>query len=272
MLSNKRAFENIQLVVRKSISENVYPQFDLESILTLYKRKVLTESDVLTAISRYGICSVSTKKRSYSDFIHQIWTKYKVEKNPDKKELLSNVFTAIILASRSHAIKWIHYSDKLRGKEFNDLIAKAYKVSFLKKSPVILRDTQRGLLDILGRSASEKFFCGDRKSEDIEELYSFFKEHGILKEVMSSRNLRINLAYDYVLNELEKCPIEVKDFFVRTCSIGSWAPVDRSSPKYRIVNEVNEYAYSKDGVGSKLVFNSCTLGKVISLDLQTYTI
>ena len=121
---------------------------------------------------------------------------------------------------------------------------------------------------MVGDFIKEKFL--DRNSPPkFSEAYSFIKSKNLQDQKFSK--MGIVLTDREWMEKLDKCPDEVKEFFCRSGCLGNWASATGTDIKYKIVDSVNWGIYLREGVGaSNLLFNSCSMRKVISLDPSTY--
>lgn len=273
-LQNKTTFQTIQTIVRYSIynSEKYYNPFEIEPILCLYKRKVLNEQDIWEALSRYGLGSVSAPKRVYCDFMYSIWNKYKAEKQEHEKYFLTKLFAKFLMVSRGHVAEWLHYSDKFFGDEFMKFISKVLKMIGEAGNKVVLHDHKRSITRIICSHLSSRFYDSERNAEDVEKIYEFFSSNYILDEILAYGKNTMNLRSSSLLEEFDKCKDEIKYFFVKMQAMGTWAVAMDSDLRFKIINDANEYAYSKYGVSKKLVFNSCSMRKVVATDESVYIV
>lgn len=274
-LKNKAVFSNIRLLVRQTFTSeaHTYMPYDLEGLLCLHKRKVLDDEDLLSATSKFGVASVSGKKRVYNDFFTNTIQKYSTETDEDKKNFLVKLFSKVVIISRSHIVGWINYysSSLLPNRDvFTDFIAKVFKtVVTATKDRHLTSDHRRTLSNILSCYVRDKFHDSGQKASDFQAVYDFFKSYDIVDEYITNRT-NLNFRYSGWMEEINKCSIEVKDFLVRSESLGSWVPINESDRRYMIVNQVNNHIYQTSGISKNLLFKECSIRKIISLNDSTY--
>ena len=272
-LKNKTVFSNIQMLVRQTFTsdEHVYMPYEIEGLLCLHKRNVIDDQDLSIATTKFGMASVSAKKRVYNDFFNNITSKYIVEKNEEKKNFFVNLFAKVIIISRSHTLGWLDpYSMRINKEVFIDFIAKVFKVVVsVTNDKYLTSDHRRALSTILCYYAREKFNRSKQEASDFEAIYNFFKSYGIVDAVIANRS-GLNFRHNGWLEEIEKTPLEVKTFLVKCESLGSWVPVSDSDGRYKIFNDVNNDIYAKGGVSQNLLFRECSLRKIISISDSTY--
>lgn len=274
-LKNKDVFSNIQSLVRQTFTSeaHTYMPYDLEGLLCLHKRRVITDEDLLSATSKFGVASVSGKKRVYNDFFTSTIQKYSVETDEDKKNFLVKLFSKVIIISRSHIVGWIDYYSfsSLPNRDiFIDFIARVFKtVVMATKDRHLTSDHRRTLSNILGCYVRNRFNNSEQNASDFQAVYDFFKSYDIVDEYIANR-ANLNFRHSGWMEEISKCSLEVKDFLVRSESLGSWVPVTDSDRRYHVFNEVNDHIYQTSGVSRKLLFRECSLRKIISISDSTY--
>ena len=272
-LKNKTVFSNIQMLVRHTLSsdEHVYMPYEIEGLLCLHKRNVINDQDLSVATTKFGMASVSAKKRVYNDFFNNITSRYVAEKSEEKKNFFVNLFAKVIIISRSHTLGWLDpYSVTINKEPFVDFIAKVFKVVVsVTNDKYLTSDHRKSLSTILCYYAREKFNRSKQEASDFEAIYNFFKSYGITEAIISNRS-GLNFRHKGWMEEISKCPIEVKNFLVRCESLGSWVPIGDYDERYKIFNEVNDDIYAKSGISKKLLFRECSLRKIISISDSTY--
>ena len=65
-------------------------------------------------------------------------------------------------------------------------------------------------------------------------------------------------------DELLKQDIRVKAFFVRNKCLGTWFSVQKSSSKFQILEEVNDWMFKRGGFNN-LLYNSVSLKKIVTI-------
>jgi hypothetical protein len=272
-LKNKVVLSNIQALVRQTFTSeaNAYFPYEIEGLLCLHKRDVINDQDLSIAVSKFGMASVSAKKRVYSDFFNKTIQKYAYEKDESKKSFFVKLFSRVLIVSRSHTLGWIDpYSPNINREVFIDFIARAFKIIVdTTMDKYLTSDHRRTLSNILCYYAREKFNRSKQEASDFKAIYDFFKSYGIVEAIIANRS-GLNFRHEGWVKEIEKCPIEVKNFLVRCESLGSWVPVGESDGRCRIFNQVNDAIYEESGVSKRLLFRECSLRKIITISDSTY--
>ena len=269
-IKNKSVFANIQAISKNAIyDEKIYSALDLESIFILYKCKILQKEDLMHSFGRLGLGSTSAKKRHYSDFFNKTIEEYNNSDSEKDKEYLVSLFSKLVMVSRSHTLHWIDYW-QMRSPDKIDFVAKVLKTIINGAGGKrILSDHRRTFTNVIGNYVTNKLSYSERKTKDFEEVYTFFKSYGIESAAFEFTHL-MNFRSSSHVEQIKNCSIEAKEFFVKSGALGPWVAVSESDDKYLIINEINERLYAKHGVGKKLLFNCCSLRKIISIDDSTY--
>lgn len=270
VLKNKSAFNNIQLIAKESIHcKQTYCCFDLESILMLYKVNVIGKEDLMHVLSTTGIASSSAKKRVYVDFFNRTIKEFLEAKSQEDKEYLIKLFARLVMVSRSHTMHWVDYWNMISSEKI-DFVAKTLKIiQTVGGDKYLLSDHRRTFINVLCGYVRSKFNCSERTPGDFEQIYEFFNKYD-LKEVVYEFGPVMNLRVQEWMKDISQCSFNAKEFFIRSKSFGTWATVLDSDDKYRIFDEVNNKIYDKHGISSKLLFNSCSVRKIVSIDGSTH--
>ena len=270
VLKNKTATTRIKNLSKEALyNEQVYCPFDLESILTLYKVGIIEKSDLMHALGRFGIASTSAKKRLYSDFFNKTLKEYSEAKSEGDKSFLVKLFAKLIMISRGHTLHWIDYW-QMRSSEKVDFVAKVLKtIRVATGERYLLSDHRRTFIGILCSYVVNKLNISQRKTSDYEAIYTFFHSYG-LEDALPEFHGMMNLRNQGTLEVIKDCSINAKEFFVKSGSLGTWTAVSDSDIKYKIFNEVNDAIHAKHGVSDDLIFNSCSMRKIVTIDDSTH--
>jgi len=96
-----------------------------------------------------------------------------------------------------------------------------------------------------------------------------YKEHESIDTVIDY-NRGMNFRGKQWLEKIKQTSFDTKMFLAKSGCLGDWAPVMDSDDRYRIFNELNESIYAKEGVSKNLLFSSCSLRKIVSINDSTY--
>lgn len=276
-LKSKQVFENIRFLVNELTREDSFSRFDLSSLLTLYKRKVLNEEELYISFSRFGFASTSAPKRDYSDFYTRVLAEYQQEENPQGQEFLVNLLSRFFMISRGHVFSFLRDKEyeAISGEKFMDFMAKCLKrvsdISFLKRNDAknLLHEHKRWLVKVICAKTYEKFLKTDHTPEDFNAFFDFYRKYDII-DVVINYNRGLNFRSKLWLDKIKNTSFDTRMFLAKSGCLGDWAPVMDSDNRYQIFNELNESIYAKEGVCKDLLFSSCSLRKIVSINDSTY--
>lgn len=274
VLKNKAATARIKNLSRETLyNEQVCCPFELGSILTLYMVGIIKKSDLMHALGGFGIASTSARKRIFLEFLDKTLKEYSEAKSEEDKSSLVKLFAKLIMVSRVHVLHWINYW-KIKSSDKVDFIAKVLKTITREKN--ILLSHRKKLLDhrekftgILCSYVSTKLNISQRKAPDYEAIYAFFHSYG-LEDVLLDFSNMLNFSYPETIEVIKDCSINAKEFFVKSGLLGTWATMSESNTKYKIFNEVNDAIHAKHGISDNLIFNSCSMRKIVSTNGSTH--
>lgn len=165
-------------------------------------------------------------------------------------------------------IPYAHYADngallRWSGEFYTKIFS--YIFNATRSVQVLTREHNAVLREIVVRYLKCRFSHKDFESSlDFEGIYEYLKSHKLLEIHLSDSSFFIRS--DNLCNRLNDYAPEVKEFFVKAGCLGDWTVVDDSFMRYKIINEVNENIYSREGITNNLVFRACSLRKIISLN------
>ena len=250
-------------------ANNTWP-FSLETMITLHCEKVISTEQLFRGLSGFGPGSTSARKSVYTKYIKWIQESYRDTSDPAKKEFLPKLLAKSVLISRSHVLHWIWegFSTRELNEWAGELYCDAYSHMLGYSGSALIHDNLRGVGRVVGDFVKEKFLDRDGPPK-FSEAYSFIKSKNLQDQKFSK--LGIVLTDREWMEKLDKCPDEVKEFFCKSGCLGAWASATGTDIKYKIVDSVNWGIYLREGVGeSNLLFNSCSVRKVVSLEAGTY--
>jgi len=276
-LKNKQVFENVRFLVKESSKNNSYSYFDLGSLLILHSRKVISTEELHSCLSQFGFASTSASKRCYSDFYVKVLGEYQQEQSPQGQEFLVNLLSRFFMISRGHVFSFLRDKDYgvISSDNFLDLVARCLKhitdVSYKRNREVknLLHEHKKWLVGTIFSKTYDKFIRNNGGSEDFDAFFAFYKEHEIIDTVIDY-NRGMNFRGKQWLEKIKQTSFDTKMFLAKSGCLGDWAPVMDSDDRYRIFNELNESIYAKEGVSKNLLFSSCSLRKIVSINDSTY--
>ncbi len=254
---------------------NIWP-FDLGSVIILYMEKVISREELKACLMNYSIGSTSVRKRLYTSFVNQLQMEYRNATTPEDKELMLELISRVVIVSRSHTLSWMYgafNNDDLLTWS-GELYSRVLEViSSSKVRRILISDNVRWVGSVVSSYLRLKFFTAKNgghsySKEGLEAAFAFIKQRNLTKETFSEYGLV--LPSKEASQQLAGCSLEVKEFFIRTGCLGSWVSVHGNDPKYAIAEEVNNALYEKDGIEADLLFNSCSIRKIVTFDEATH--
>lgn len=241
--------------------------FDLESFLLLHKVSIIDDDQLYEALKSYGVASTSCCKSSYKKFVSKLIKEYVSTENENIPKILSRLF----LISRRHTVNWVRDLFFFTGKNYQQLVSD----EVVKLSAKIISYMSNVEEKFIGRSNANsssikmvlvsylknKFF--KNKPYDFESAFFFLKENGISDKKLSLDGL--NFCEQEEIKELSRHPLEIKKAFISMGCLGEWACISEGDSRYHLINSINEEIYREYGVCEELIFNSCSLKKVIPI-------
>lgn len=277
----RRAFSNEKVSARArdlyehSLTNSDTWPFDLGSSLILYTEKVISAEQLYSALSNYGKYSISTRRSTFVKFFTEVAEQYSTTKELFYAKMLAKLFLIV----RSSALNWVGISFRNassfanRGELFTHVLS--YMVSFSSKKQ-LSKSCFRTIGEYVSAHMEERFFRTEDMSyactpERLTQAYHFIKAHN-LTEVFSSDWDLLEAQKSSTIEALAQCNLEVKEFFVKKGCVGSWVVVSSADPKYQLFEDINNAIFETNGVSESLLFNSCSLKKIISISHSTYCI
>jgi hypothetical protein len=243
--------------------------FSLATLLVLKRESIITNEQLYTGLSNYGTGSTSAQKSVFGKFVGSLHEMYKDSGDTTQKSFAAKLLAKLLLVSRSHALHWIHLreSDLLQwgGELYTEVLSFMEQAVGSKRA--LVSDNIRTVGSMVSTYIRKKFLDPTKTTGGVEKAYEFIKAHDLTSSKFSKFGLMLNLKSD--VESVVECSIEAKEFFCRSGCLGNWASTCGSDPRYLIINEVNEHAYLTSGFNN-LLFDKCSLRKVVSLDDNTY--
>lgn len=267
VIKNKAALQRIRDLIDSG--ENKY---EVRSAVVLYAKGIVDLEGFLRIISVWHFGSVSGEKRIYTEFSKKILEKFALEQDEEKKDLAVRAFVKLLLISRSHVVRWcfpnMYPYDEGYGN-YKEFIVRSLKVvrDVVKSHPAA--STIYGHYDAVKRRVSDcvtrEFYDSNRTPSDFERIREFFESNGLV-DLASSMNTF------YIRDEswcaiIDNCSVETKEFLVKMGCLGVRFR-EGDGLKSKIVNDVNNAIYEREGIGPGLLFNHCFIGGSLTLDLD----
>jgi hypothetical protein len=261
----KRAIKKLQVrtkIFDIAISGN---ELSLCSVLVLYREDLITDEVFYQSLCKFGISSTSTSKFLFKRTLDLLHKKYFNTEDVLLKELIARNIAALLLVVRLHAYSWIVSNNS---DEIGELYTKVlkYMLPHHKTKKSLTRDGVRKIGTIVTTYIRRRFLKTPT-TEAITNAYNYIKANELTPFKFSEFGLIF--TSENAINGMLSCSDEVKDFFARGGCLGNWVAVSET-PKFYILNGVNELAYLTGGLDN-LLFKECTIRKIIAFD-NTYVL
>ena len=239
--------------------------FTMEALFKAYNGGLYNEEELYQCLRRMAsIGSMSCRKSTYTRTIKSILKEY-----DERPEEVSPALSIILLASRASCIDWVKYNFTTKHLDAIATTIKAAKRLFKKshgKPPSSSSKTNiRVISSIVTGLLWEPLDFEQRK----KNLGNFYKaicklelenhEWGDSKKTWGAVVLTNELC-----ESLKNESINVKAFYVRNKCLGNWFHVQKSSTKFAIVEEVNQWLYERGGI-ENVLYKQIDLKKIISI-------
>ena len=235
----------------------------LEATFKGFGSGLINEQELFYALGRSGICFNSCRKSTFNRTMKRLLEAY-----DEGVEFAGEAICAVLLVTRTTCIDWVRYSFK---KKHLGLIAQTFKA--VEKSSKqaraggssVLKTKMKYLLGIISGLLWEPLDFEQRK-QSLGYFYKQVCKLGLENQEWgdSKKILGAVLLTNELCENLEKEDIRTKAFYVRSKCLGTWFHVQKSDRKFRVVEEVNDWLYSRGGVDNTL-YRSIDLKKIVSL-------
>ena len=265
--SLKRAVKNekTKSKIREVLISPTHRQnFSLEGIFKAYGSGTINEDELyemLKSISYVG--SLSCRKSVYLRTIKALLKAFDEEVDGAPRAL-----AMILLASRSSCLRWVEYTFKAEHLEILASTMRTAKKIKKKAGHGVSTACKATIQNIGGMITGliwEPLNFEQRKAS-LGLLYKKLCQLGLenhnwgdTKETWGAVQLTNEMCED-LLNE----DIKVQAFYVRNKSLGSWFHVQKSSLKYQIVENVNNWLYERGGL-ENVLYKEISLKKIITI-------
>lgn len=261
----KKRIQNILLNEKKA--------FSLESALILRKENAFDDVFLAQVLREKIPQGTSASKSNFKKFfLNQVEKYNSLETSDLEKEQISLVLFEVIAKVRSHCLNWITRELYLLNINYTtiELFATVlYNLQELtSKSKVMqsmLNDNIRSIKYIINFYFRNLFsYTKEGKhKETIEKIYSICNTFNLSETGMD--RVGIKFASEEWLNALDNCSNNIKEFFCKEKTLGTWFAINFSDKKFKIIDSVNENIFAKNGVEGDLLYKECSLKKIITL-------
>lgn len=266
--SLKRAFkyEKTRIKVRSFFTNG---GFSLETIFKAYGSGLIDEVQLyqsLKTISYVG--SLSCRKSVYVRTIKILLSQF-----GDRPDAVGRAISMILLSSRVSCISWV---DRLFEHKHLYAVSKAMltaKKIKKRRGSGVSRAT-RSTIQALSSIISGVLWGQLNYEEKRTGLASFYKsvcQLGLENHQWGDSKQTWNsvIITQEICEGLLKEDIRVKAFYVKSLCLGTWFHVQKSSVKFQIVEEVNDWLYDQGGFDN-ILYKDISLKKLIALTDDVY--
>jgi len=265
--------QRIKNAIADGFDNNVV-MLDMEGLFKSWDSEIITTIELAAYLKKSGqVSSMSCRKGVYLKTFKKLNKEYLEGKTSDSLEALKHIF----IASRGSCFNWISYelqSEHLpvisEAMKLVKKLEKYFKSHPIHKSSRVQVSHCRHALKELAGMVVDVLWVWREYEDRVDGLVEFYEEvnklqlppykWGSSKKVWPALRLSNDLC-----EQLDKLPIQVKAFYVRSMCLGEWFYVSRSEIKSKIVEEVNQWLYDRGGV-ENVLYTSISLKKIIALD------
>ena len=238
--------------------------FSLESLFKAHTSGLIDEKELYGALKSVSyVGSLSCRKSVYVRTIKTLLKSF--DSNPDS---VGRLLAMILLSSRVSCIGWV---DRLFERKHLYVVARAMLTAkqIKKKNGGRGSSTTKSTIQTLASIISSIIWAPLNFDERKANLQSFYKSMCQLKLENhkwgdSKQTWNCVQISNEMCEELLKEDIRVKAFYVKSLCLGTWFHVQKSSAKYQIVEEVNDWLYKQGGM-ENLLYRDISLKKIITL-------
>jgi len=286
-VKNSKVKEKIKYLYTQSLkSETEVWPFDFETILLLYKEGVINEHYLSEGLSGYGSGSVSCSKTVFIKTTDHLLDLYRNTHD----ENITKLIIKILAVCRSHVLTWVisRIEDRKTLMEWSGefFVEVMMRVKLSHKLKMLKIVHWNAIGRVVSHYLQIRFLSQGNCANSIEdgewhthlgfdhapELLTSFVEYATSNGIEGTdlMDTGLTLRGKRSIEALSKCDIKVKEFFVRAKSIGDWVSVGTNDYKYQVINDVNEAIFGKEGITNNLLFRSCSMRKIITIDESTH--
>lgn len=239
--------------------------FTMEALFKAYNGGLYNEEELFQCLrSMAKIGSLSCRKSTYTRTMKSLLKEYE-----DKPEEVGPTISIVLLASRASCIDWVKYSFNESHLPVVATTILAAKKVFKKSHGTPPSSTSKTNIRVVSSIVTSLLWEPLDFEERKKNLGSFYKkicqlglenhEWGDSKKTWGAVILTNELC-----ESLQNESIQVKSFYVRNKCLGNWFHVQKSSAKFAIVEEVNQWLYERGGI-ENVLYKQIDLKKIISI-------
>ena len=240
--------------------------FSLESLFKAYGSELIGEEDLYESLK--GICYIGTLSCRKSVYVRTVRALLKAFDN--NAELAGRLLAMILISSRVSCIGWV---ERLFERKHLFVIAKALLTAkqIKKKGKEINRPgaaatgTIKTLASVISSIVWGPLNFEQRKS-GLGAFYKLMCQLGLENHKWGDSKQTWNCVQisNEMCDALLSQDIRVKSFYVKNLCLGTWFHVQKSSSKFQVVEEVNDWLYKQGGV-ENVLYKDISVKKIITL-------
>lgn len=239
--------------------------FTMEALFKAYNGGLYNEEELYQCLRRMAsIGSMSCRKSTYTRTMKSILKEY-----DERPEEVSPTLSVILLASRASCIEWVKYHFTTKHLDAIAATIKAAKKLFKKSHGHAPSSSSKTNIRVISSIVTGLLWEPLDFEQRKKNLGNFYKaicklelenhEWGDSKKTWGAVVLTNELC-----ESLKDEDIKVKAFYVRNKCLGNWFHVQKSSTKFAIVEEVNQWLYERGGI-ENVLYKQIDLKKIISI-------
>ena len=239
--------------------------FTVEALFKAYNSGLYDEKELFNCMRRVaGVGSMSCRKSTYTRTFKALLKKYEVDPVGTAPTL-----SVILLASRASCIEWVKYFFTMKHLPVVASTMLAIKRVFKKTNKMLPSSASKTNIRVISSIVTGLLWEPLNFEERKKNLGSFYKEMcklGLENHEWgdSKKTWGAVVLTNELCESLQGEDIKIKAFYVKNKSLGNWFHVQKSSAKFSIVEEVNQWLYERGGIDNVL-YKEISLKKIISI-------
>lgn len=253
--------------VSKLDTQFTVKNFSLESLFKAYGSGLIREEELYESLK--GICYIGTLSCRKSVYMRTIKTLLKAF--DERPEQAGRLLAMVLISSRVSCIGWV---ERLFEREHLDVVAKALLTakqikkkgtSAINRPEAAAKGTVKTLASIISSIAWGPLNFEQRKA-GLATFYKLMCQLGLENHKWGDSKQTWNCVQisHEMCEALLSQDIRVKSFYVKNLCLGTWFHVQKSSSKFQIVEEVNDWLYKQGGV-ENVLYKDISIKKIITL-------
>ena len=252
--------------VSKPDTQFTVRNFSLESLFKAYGSELIGEEELYESLK--GICYIGTLSCRKSVYVRTIKTLLKAF--DERPERAGRLLAMVLISSRVSCIGWV---ERLFEREHIYVVAKALltakqikkKGKEINRPGAVAKGTIKTLASIISSITWGPLNFEQRKA-GLGTFYKLMCQLGLENHKWGDSKQTWNCVQ--ISNEMCEAllsqDIRVKSFYVKNLCLGTWFHVQKSSSKFQVVEEVNDWLYKQGGVDNVL-YKDISIKKIITL-------